>query len=118
MAGHFDRRVDRQSCSVGSVGSERVPTATTWSDRQRPVVHPFLFITTAANERTAPLYDRMPVILRPEREAVWLTPPTNALALQGLLKPYRADRMEVFPVSRLVNQAGHDGAGVVLPAVG
>ena len=61
-------------------------------------------ITTSPNRVTAPIHDRMPVILRPEDEAHWLDQSlTQASDLTSLLLPYPADAMEAYAVSRQVN---------------
>ncbi|MGI8914984.1 MAG: SOS response-associated peptidase [Chloroflexota bacterium] len=64
----------------------------------------FAIITTTPNELTAPIHHRMPVILRPEHEGVWLAVQTAAWERQALLAPYAA-AMEALPVDRSVNRA-------------
>lgn len=68
-------------------------------------LYSFSIITTEANELTAPIHDRMPVILQPDLESVWLEPMTSALELQLLLGQYPADAMEAFPVDAAMNRA-------------
>ena len=73
-------------------------------------------ITTAPNAVTAPIHDRMPVILRPEDEALWLDPSVKeASALLPLLVPYPADVMEAYAVSRSVNAPMVDDAACITP---
>lgn len=51
-------------------------------------------VTTAPNELIAPLHNRMPAILTPEGERVWLDPALrDAAALQPLLVPFPAAAM-------------------------
>jgi len=59
-------------------------------------------ITVAPNEVPLPIHDRMPAILRPEDEAAWLTETDTGLLL-SLLRPYPAEQMEAFAVSKKVN---------------
>ncbi len=74
-------------------------------------------ITTAPNAVTAPIHDRMPVILRPEDEALWLDRSvTDAPALLPLLVPYPADAMEAYAVSRQVNAPTVDDPACITPA--
>lgn len=69
----------------------------------------FTIITTQANEILKPIHDRMPVILRPKDEEMWLTSgPVEAAKLAHLLKPYPADEMEAYDVSQLVNSPRND----------
>jgi len=73
-------------------------------------------ITTAPNAVTAPIHDRMPVILRPSDEALWLDPSVkDAAALLPLLVPYPADVMEAYAVSRSVNAPMVDDAACITP---
>jgi putative SOS response-associated peptidase YedK len=66
-------------------------------------------IVTGANRLMAPIHDRMPVILDPDRYADWLEPDkTDSDALLAMLVPYTEDSMEAWPVSRLVNNPAND----------
>ena len=62
----------------------------------------------------APIHNRMPVILLPENEKLWLDD-SNEAVLRELLKPYPADRMTAYPVSKLVNSPKNDVPEVTLP---
>jgi putative SOS response-associated peptidase YedK len=51
----------------------------------------------------------MPVILEAGAYATWLDPmQTDAAKVQPFLRPYPADQMTAYPVSRLVNNARND----------
>jgi putative SOS response-associated peptidase YedK len=65
-------------------------------------------ITTAANDTIAPLHDRMPVILEPGDEAIWLEPGTPAPVLHQLLHGLGSDEVAVRAVGLAVNNARHD----------
>jgi len=69
-------------------------------------------ITTAANEFTAPLHNRMPVVLVPATADRWLA------GDDSLLDEVASDgpRMRVWPVDRRVNNARNEGAELVEPA--
>ena len=74
-------------------------------------------ITTAPNALVAGIHERMPVILRREDYAAWLTPEARQPdELNRLLAAYPAEEMEAYPVSRLVNQARLDAPEMVRPA--
>jgi putative SOS response-associated peptidase YedK len=62
-----------------------------------------------------PLHDRMPVILDPTSEALWLDAGADAATLHSLLVPYPVDRMEAFPVSPWVSNPKHEGARCLEP---
>jgi putative SOS response-associated peptidase YedK len=65
-------------------------------------------LTTEANELVATIYDRMPVILRPEDEDQWLDPGADLAALKRMLVPYAGRELHAYPVSPLVNSPRND----------
>ncbi|WNG52753.1 SOS response-associated peptidase [Archangium minus] len=66
-------------------------------------------ITTGPNAVMAPIHDRMPVILRPEGQELWLRPePQEASLLQPLLVPNEDEPLELWEVSRVVNSPTND----------
>jgi putative SOS response-associated peptidase YedK len=74
-------------------------------------------ITTSANELMKPIHDRMPVILPPERQSVWLDPAEqDASLLTSLLAPFDSSRMEAYPVSTRVNSPANDAPDLLVPA--
>ncbi len=100
----------------------------------------FAIITVEANKDVAPIHDRMPAILLPEEEAVWLAeipriPPIprihggeigrslmigrspgikpSTYSLAALLHPYPNGLLTSYPVSKLVNSAAHDSPEVI-----
>ncbi|TSA25108.1 MAG: SOS response-associated peptidase [Bacteroidetes bacterium] len=85
-----------------------------WVSGEGGVIHSFSIITTEPNELMAPIHNRMPVILLPENEKLWLDD-SNEAVLRELLKPYPADRMTAYPVSKLVNSPKNDVPEVTLP---
>ena len=73
-----------------------------------------MIITTKANERLAPLHDRMPVVLPPDVWDEWLdvdNEDTDELRL--LLVPAPADSLHFWPVSTLVNKATNEGPELI-----
>ncbi len=74
-------------------------------------------ITTEANDLMNEIHHRMPVILHPEEYDLWLDPDFDEKEpLTSLLKPYPADAMEAYPVSRRVNKPSNNGPSVLEPA--
>jgi putative SOS response-associated peptidase YedK len=73
-------------------------------------------ITTTPNEFMAEIHNRMPVILPPDAYATWLDPAErNPDQLQGLLKPYPAEQMTAYLVSRVVNSPQNDTPDCIAP---
>ena len=74
-------------------------------------------ITTAPNEVAAQVHNRMPVILHPEDYEMWLDPDFDEREpLTTLLKPFPAEAMEAYPVSRKVNRPANNDPEVIEPA--
>jgi len=63
-------------------------------------IQSFSIITTEANELMASVYDRMPVILHPRDYDRWLDRTVTEQLPTDLLRPFPADEMKAFEVSR------------------
>jgi len=73
-------------------------------------------LTTQPNYLVSEIHDRMPVILHPENEDVWLDRSIkDRELLTSLLQPFPADRMEAFPVSARVNSPKYDDPQLIMP---
>jgi putative SOS response-associated peptidase YedK len=74
-------------------------------------------ITTDANELLAPIHNRMPAILDPDDEALWLNPGlTVPIKVLPCVRPYPSERMEAIPVSTLVSSPDNEGPELIEPA--
>ena len=86
-----------------------------WKDEEE--IRSCTIITTGANDLMDEIHHRMPVILHPEDYDVWLDPDFDEKELlTSLLKPYPADAMEAYPVSRRVNKPSNNEPSVLEPA--
>jgi putative SOS response-associated peptidase YedK len=86
----------------------------TWKNEKGEPIHSFSIITTGPNGLMKNIHERMPVILSKEAEKTWLDEtPINELV--PLLKPYPAESMSAYPVSRLVNSPANDRPEVLEP---
>jgi putative SOS response-associated peptidase YedK len=72
-------------------------------------------VTTAAAGPVRALHDRMPVILAPAQESLWIDPATPPDALQAVCAPEASPRLQFRPVSRAVNDARHDAPDCLGP---
>jgi putative SOS response-associated peptidase YedK len=87
-----------------------------WKDPAGDWIKTCSILTTAANTATAPVHDRMPVILDPDAYELWLDPGmTHVDAASDLLKPYDARQMRSFPVSCRINHVANDDATCSAP---
>jgi len=81
----------------------------TWINRDGEKVHSCTIITTKPNEVVSDIHDRMPVILRPEDEQIWLDRERQDIELlQSLLIPFDAGKMTAYPVSAMVGNVKND----------
>ncbi len=75
-------------------------------------------VTTAANELMARFHHRMPVIVPREDYAAWLDPDyTDPVQVMPMIRPYPADEMAYYPVSRRVNTVSNDDPSLIERAV-
>ena len=70
-------------------------------------------ITTGANNLVAEIHDRMPVIISPDFYGLWLG--NDGKDIMNLLRPYPADEMEAYPVSRLVSSPANNSPANIEP---
>jgi putative SOS response-associated peptidase YedK len=88
----------------------------TWRSSAQEIVRSFTIITTTPNELCAEVHNRMPVILPPEAWAEWLDEePVEEAALKGLLAPYPAERMTMWPVDRRVGNVKNNDPSLIEP---
>lgn len=74
-------------------------------------------LTTTPNELMATIHNRIPVILTDEQAKQWLEPrELDKEALDAFTRPYAADKMECFGVSRIVNVPKNDVPECVVSA--
>jgi putative SOS response-associated peptidase YedK len=87
-----------------------------WTSPEGREFRTFSIITTETNGLTAEFHERMPVILKPEDEPVWLAPYVNEpKTVLPLLKPFPPERMDLYPVSQTVNKATNKGPECAAP---
>src|SRR5271168_1399085 len=92
-----------QPYAINVSGGELIGFAGLW----RPIVvgkegaeRSFVIITVPANDKVSSLHERMPAILSPEAEKIWLDPNCQDKALLlSLLRPYPDPLVHIYPVS-------------------
>jgi len=99
--------------------SEPFAFAGLWDEWKAPTgvpVRSCTIITTRPNELVEDIHNRMPVILQPDAEQIWLDPEVeDAGLLASLLSPYPADRMVAYQVSPMVNSPRNDKPECIAP---
>jgi putative SOS response-associated peptidase YedK len=87
-----------------------------WKGEDETVIESCTLLTTTPNELMRPLHDRMPVILQPRDYGLWLDRDVQDPArLIPLLRPYPAEEMDAYPVSRFVNKPENDDPRCIEP---
>lgn len=71
-------------------------------------------LTCAPNQSVSDIHSRMPVILDKEDRKIWLQS-DRLIELQGVLKPYQAQTMLRYSVSKRVNSGKYDDAQCIEP---
>lgn len=85
-----------------------------WKSPEGEIIQSCTIITTEPNSLTAKVHDRMPVILGEEELNVWLDPGvSDKELLQGFLRPYDAEDMYAYPVSKSVGNVRNQTADLI-----
>lgn len=85
-----------------------------WKSPNGEAIFSCTVITTTPNELVKDIHDRMPVILKPEDEQIWLDPNIkNTERLNQFLKPLPEKLMEAYEVSSLVNSPKNNSANLI-----
>lgn len=88
----------------------------TWHDPDGQIIRSFTIITGEPNELIKPIHNRMPMILQPDNERLWLDNAAGTEAWHSLLQPYPVELMTAYPVSRRVNATSNDDPSLIAQA--
>jgi putative SOS response-associated peptidase YedK len=87
-----------------------------WRSPEGEEVTTCAIITTEANELMQPIHERMPVIIPKDSEDLWLDPQVqDSEVVLNLLKPYPAEEMEAYPISKRVNSPANNSPDCIKP---
>ena len=86
-----------------------------WEGPGHPPLSAFAVLTVGASADVAPVHHRMPVLVDPTRFSDWLDRATPIERVQELIAPAPPGTLTSHPVSRRVNSAREDDAGLVEP---
>ena len=84
-----------------------------WIDSQGKTIHTFTLLTQPPNPLLAKIHNRMPAILLPEQEKVWIDPKVNAQEALRLVVPYPDEALKVYPVSNRINKVRENDAALL-----
>jgi putative SOS response-associated peptidase YedK len=82
-------------------------------DEKQQSQYSFSIITTSATNELASIHDRMPIILNPENEKLWLTDSFAGGDYTGFLSDNMMSKLTYYPVSSLVNSVNNEGADLI-----
>lgn len=89
-----------------------------WTSEDGEVILSCTIITIPANDKLRSVHTRMPVILNLESEEKWLDPnikdPNHLLPL---LSSYADEKIQYYPVSKIVNTAAVDSVECIAPTI-
>lgn len=110
MSGFFEwRQVNgiKQPYYISKKNKELLAIAAlweTWCSPEGEVIHSCCLITTEANEVMQPLHNRMPVILNPKQQHIWMdNSHFDRDFLLSVLLPYSEDDLQIYPVTPKMN---------------
>jgi putative SOS response-associated peptidase YedK len=75
----------------------------------------YTIITTTPNPLMEPIHNRMPVILAPQDYEPWMAPADPPHLPVDLLRPYPADEMKAWKVSKAVGNVRNNRPELVEP---
>ena len=85
-----------------------------WKDKSTgQKLRTFTILTTDPNELMEPIHNRMPVILHPRDYDRWLASTAPALLPIDLLRPYPAEEMKAWKVSKAVGNTRNDNPSLI-----
>lgn len=87
----------------------------TWRNPEGKSIHSFTMITKEAEPEIAHLHDRMPLILMPEQEKLWLDENVPSKDVINALQPVPGDWITWYRVSDRVNKVTENDKELILP---
>lgn len=74
----------------------------------------FAILTCSANQLVGRIHSRMPVIIEKVKENAWLDQTTKIEQIENLMRPYPADKMKHYPVSKKVNNPANNDPTLII----
>ena len=111
----------KQPMYIHRVDGEPLAFAGLWEtwrgpERDDEPLYTCTIITTSANETMAPVHNRMPVILPPDRWEQWLDPDMQDIdELEKFLLPAPPSLLTLYPISTAVNHVRNKGPELIVP---
>lgn len=88
----------------------------TWKNEDGQEVKTYSIMTTEPNKEMKAVHNRMPVMLHPEDEASWIKPSNDTPeSIENLLFPFEDNSLEIYEVSRDVNNPRNNEPSLLKP---
>lgn len=84
-----------------------------WKNPDGQTLFSYTIITMPANEFMTQLHDRMPAILTPDVEKLWLSSSTSSTGILDILQPYDSEAMHCHPVSKKIGNVRAEGKELI-----
>ncbi len=88
----------------------------TWKGKDGQVIKTYSIMTTEPNKEMSSIHNREPVILHPEDEEDWIKPSNDTEeSLENLLFPLEDNSLDIYEVSRDVNNPRNNDKSLLVP---
>ncbi len=84
-----------------------------WKSPTGEMVHSFTVLTMPPNDLMKNIHDRMPALLLPEEERLWIDNNLSAEEALKVIKPYPSEYMHAYHVSTRVNNVRENDAELI-----
>jgi len=84
-----------------------------WTSPDGDHIHSFTLLTQGPNDLMKDIHDRMPAILTPEQEELWLDDDVPLKDLKEMIQPYPDEWMSAYPVSKRVGNVKENDEGLI-----
>lgn len=109
------QRGTKQPYRIERIDDEPFAFAGLWQDYGNGKHHrQVTILTTDSNSVVEQIHDRMPVMLEPEEESIWLESDDQD-DLQAIMDPFPDDLTDAYPISKAINNPSNDSAEVIEP---
>lgn len=115
VSGFIEWSESKQPYAVALKDRSAFALAGIWEVWQHPAgidIRTFAVLTCAPNRKMAAIHNRMPVVLRPDHYGRWLSSTPDP---SDLMKPFEADAMTLWPITRGVMSARKAGPDIINP---
>ena len=111
-----DGKITKQPYRIQTTDQEIFSMAGLWDRWKAPdgqTVFSFTVITQGPNETMKDIHDRMPAILTPEQEALWLSDDLPPQELVDMIAPYPDENMKAYPVSPKIGNVRNNNVDLI-----